>query len=113
MPSSPPPATTSDSSSPGSPFFAPGSRRSAEITCPSACLIGVLHGRLDQLLKLGRTRQMKVGAFERPQSSQVPRPERSEEHTSDLQSLMRIAYAVFCVKHKNPQQKRHIYMTTD
>src|SRR3546814_10675442 len=26
---------------------------------------------------------------------------RSEEHTSELQSLMRISYAVFCVKHKN------------
>src|SRR3546814_1839256 len=26
---------------------------------------------------------------------------RSEEHTSELQSLMRISYAVFCLKHKN------------
>src|SRR3546814_1097703 len=26
--------------------------------------------------------------------------ERSEEHTSELQSLMRISYAVFCLKHK-------------
>src|SRR3546814_7409676 len=29
---------------------------------------------------------------------------RSEEHTSELQSLMRISYAVFCLK-KNKQQK--------
>src|SRR3546814_7792360 len=29
------------------------------------------------------------------------RPERSEEHTSELQSLMRISYAVFCLKKKN------------
>src|SRR3546814_5924386 len=29
-------------------------------------------------------------------------PERSEEHTSELQSLMRISYAVFCLKKKNP-----------
>src|SRR3546814_8979085 len=28
------------------------------------------------------------------------RPERSEEHTSELQSLMRISYAVFCLKKK-------------
>src|SRR3546814_5982081 len=27
--------------------------------------------------------------------------DRSEEHTSDLQSLMRISYAVFCLKTKN------------
>src|SRR3546814_3140331 len=26
---------------------------------------------------------------------------RSEEHTSELQSLMRISYAVFCLKHQN------------
>src|SRR3546814_6761488 len=30
---------------------------------------------------------------------------RSEEHTSELQSLMRISYAVFCLKKK--QQKQH------
>src|SRR3546814_9675290 len=29
------------------------------------------------------------------------RTERSEEHTSELQSLMRISYAVFCLKKKN------------
>src|SRR3546814_2511213 len=28
------------------------------------------------------------------------RPARSEEHTSELQSLMRISYAVFCLKNK-------------
>src|SRR3546814_15478939 len=28
-------------------------------------------------------------------------PDRSEEHTSELQSLMRITYAVFCLKHNN------------
>src|SRR3546814_7539678 len=30
----------------------------------------------------------------------VPPPRRSEEHTSELQSLMRISYAVFCLKKK-------------
>src|SRR3546814_5240472 len=29
---------------------------------------------------------------------------RSEEHTSELQSLMRISYAVFCLKKKKPKQ---------
>src|SRR3546814_8575031 len=33
-----------------------------------------------------------------------PRPKgRSEEHTSELQSLMRISYAVFCLKKKNTE----------
>src|SRR3546814_8945076 len=30
---------------------------------------------------------------------------RSEEHTSELQSLMRISYAVFCLKKKNKRNK--------
>src|SRR3546814_1831603 len=30
-----------------------------------------------------------------------PHLDRSEEHTSELQSLMRISYAVFCLKKKN------------
>src|SRR3546814_6890881 len=32
---------------------------------------------------------------------------RSEEHTSELQSLMRISYAVFCLKKKNKQSRTH------
>src|SRR3546814_1017889 len=32
------------------------------------------------------------------------RPTRSEEHTSELQSLMRISYAVFCLKKKQKQK---------
>src|SRR3546814_10285352 len=33
--------------------------------------------------------------------AQLPARARSEEHTSELQSLMRISYAVFCLKKKN------------
>src|SRR3546814_3043608 len=33
---------------------------------------------------------------------------RSEEHTSELQSLMRISYAVFCLKKKKKQKHEHI-----
>src|SRR3546814_1001153 len=33
---------------------------------------------------------------------------RSEEHTSELQSLMRISYAVFCLKKKNNKQRLRI-----
>src|SRR3546814_5318814 len=32
---------------------------------------------------------------------------RSEEHTSELQSLMRISYAVFCLKKKIQHQQKH------
>src|SRR3546814_1505122 len=34
---------------------------------------------------------------------------RSEEHTSELQSLMRISYAVFCLKKKKNTPYTHIY----
>src|SRR3546814_3807780 len=35
-----------------------------------------------------------------PQCEKAPEHGRSEEHTSELQSLMRISYAVFCLKKK-------------
>src|SRR3546814_2033340 len=34
---------------------------------------------------------------------------RSEEHTSELQSLMRISYAVFCLKKKNDEEHTSEY----
>src|SRR3546814_4603028 len=37
----------------------------------------------------------------------LPYSSRSEEHTSELQSLMRISYAVFCLKKKKKQNKIH------
>src|SRR3546814_9929312 len=50
----------------------------------------------------------KVGAGDRITVwAQIP-PEalaRSEEHTSELQSLMRISYAVFCLKKKTNKQR--------
>src|SRR3546814_7520065 len=36
-----------------------------------------------------------------------PISNRSEEHTSELQSLMRISYAVFCLKKTNNKQTYH------
>src|SRR3546814_3048062 len=50
-----------------------------------------------------RGRQSRAGpSMRRPQSSTSPR---SEEHTSELQSLMRISYAVFCLKKKKNQHE--------
>src|SRR3546814_9219926 len=53
-----------------------------------------------------------AGFTERPLSSRSSAAftpairRRSEEHTSELQSLMRISYAVFCLKKKNKIKKR-------
>src|SRR3546814_3332802 len=51
-------------------------------------------------------RQIRHGRFSTRMSAtrERSRPMRSEEHTSELQSLMRISYAVFCLKKK----KKHI-----
>src|SRR3546814_5400808 len=44
--------------------------------------------------------------FSQVRDTQVGEGSRSEEHTSELQSLMRISYAVFCLKKKNHSQTK-------
>src|SRR3546814_1161881 len=48
-----------------------------------------------------------VLALEAGRTVLLDRDERSEEHTSELQSLMRISYAVFCLKNKNEHRLLH------
>src|SRR3546814_10547183 len=55
--------------------------------------------------QLKRFRQLHSKTAGHPEASETPGVERSEEHTSELQSLMRISYAVFCLKKKNKQNK--------
>src|SRR3546814_7050760 len=43
-------------------------------------------------------------SMERLRLNLAQRRSRSEEHTSELQSLMRISYAVFCLKNKKQHQ---------
>src|SRR3546814_5042890 len=50
----------------------------------------------------------KPGIASAPSTSKV----RSEEHTSELQSLMRISYAVFCLKKKTNEKIEEIHETT-
>src|SRR3546814_2830661 len=45
--------------------------------------------------------QQQRHAVQREDGQQARDPHRSEEHTSELQSLMRSSYAVFCLKKKN------------
>src|SRR3546814_12183528 len=47
-----------------------------------------------------RTAPEQLAAVVRPQPAERVDPLRSEEHTSELQSLMRISYAVFCLQNK-------------
>src|SRR3546814_2626770 len=43
-----------------------------------------------------------------PKIAVLPPMRRSEEHTSELQSLMRISYAVFCLKKKKYNRSKYI-----
>src|SRR3546814_18118349 len=52
--------------------------------------------------------EMNHCAVLRKISGALERQERSEEHTSELQSLMRISYADFCLKKKKPNMKHTI-----
>src|SRR3546814_11755113 len=76
----------------------PGSRRHSPGRCRRAGGAGA-----DRSAGRGRKRQDR-GAF---------RQLRSEEHTSELQSLMRISYAVFCLKKKTREQTRKETTHTD
>src|SRR3546814_1789335 len=53
-----------------------------------------------QLHPCRRTAEPQPVGGEPPDLGPRGQPERSEEHTSELQSLMRISYAVFCLKKK-------------
>src|SRR3546814_10752201 len=48
--------------------------------------------------------------LERKSNSSFPTLGRSEEHTSELQSLMRISYAVFCLKTKTQHHTTKKYV---
>src|SRR3546814_5420835 len=51
---------------------------------------------------------LAFGDAPRPDAAETIRKLRSEEHTSELQSLMRISYAVFCLKKKTTKNKESI-----
>src|SRR3546814_3304621 len=68
-------------------------------------------------LRAAGHRPVRTGArgARRPRRARTSRTRaggRSEEHTSELQSLMRISYAVFCLKKKKIQPKTRTTLTT-
>src|SRR3546814_11904424 len=66
----------------------------------------VLQARLNAALEQLRDRDGTIDDLRhRLDRSDEERRERSEEHTSELQSLMRISYAVFCLKKKKNRIK--------
>src|SRR3546814_1273709 len=72
-------------------------------------------GDLEQAVLAGEDGVAMVGPSAQRTISAGDRPRRSEEHTSELQSLMRISYAVFCLKtkkQKSPQQQLSTHLET-
>src|SRR3546814_1871323 len=61
-------------------------------------VLGRVRGQLAGQLRRQREQRTRVAHLQPPPLEQ--RTDRSEEHTSELQSLMRISYAVFCLKKK-------------
>src|SRR3546814_10888084 len=59
--------------------------------------IAAQEDRRDDLAEFGKCR---IGRVLDSRAGEAPQDRRSEEHTSELQSLMRISYAVFCLKKK-------------
>src|SRR3546814_7350766 len=63
---------------------------------PSVAAIFVVQALVERLAL-----HLVAGLLRQPRGQLVGGAGRSEEHTSELQSLMRISYAVFCLKKKN------------
>src|SRR3546814_4871641 len=79
----------------------PTSRSCRDSEHPSAFDANYMNAAASQRKKISRYRaRSRASASSAPQAI---RP-RSEEHTSELQSLMRIPYAVFCLKKQNPNK---------
>src|SRR3546814_10677207 len=72
---------------------------------PSIALDQRIHAFRPDIADLALAGQVFATHYARPESRRCIEPARSEEHTSELQSLMRISYAVFCLKVKKPNNR--------
>src|SRR3546814_3390400 len=79
------------------------------LACPSGIGMGILVSDMNDRMVEQRV-DGTVGAGRMPPvcaKAEGPPLQRSEEHTSELQSLMRISYAVFCSKKKKHTAAHH------
>src|SRR3546814_5527330 len=73
---------------------------------PNGCPTWVAEPSLTVQISLDSWREPTVSS-RRSNAFRMERDSRSEEHTSELQSLMRISYAVFCLKKKTHIKDLH------
>src|SRR3546814_10411620 len=62
-------------------------------------LYNIGNHRSEQLLRMIEILEQTIGR--KAEKQLLPMQERSEEHTSELQSLLRIVYAVFCLQNNS------------
>src|SRR3546814_3013009 len=82
---------------------------SIEVICGS-----MFSGKTEELIRRMRRAQLAnlpVEIFKPAMDTRYHDTDRSEEHTSELQSLMRISYAVFCLKKKKTHHNKTPYST--
>src|SRR3546814_10774704 len=77
--------------------------------CQSGNFLSHIPAFADMSIRIDRAARHRIPAIIEPFPSDRPFPApqppvRSEEHTSELQSLMRISYAVFCLKKQKKKQ---------
>src|SRR3546814_4919802 len=80
----------------------------AEIVSRLALLGGYLHSLINEGLEGRGEVGRRLGLEVHGHVMQSFQRGRSEEHTSELQSLMRISYAVFCLKKKTKQENKRV-----
>src|SRR3546814_2400119 len=95
----PPRSTRTDTLFPDTTLF-----RSPNVAVPTLITAAVLTPARIERKASGNSTRYNCALRDRPMAAAVSRS-RSEEHTSELQSLMRISYAVFCLKKK--KQSNH------
>src|SRR3546814_4228284 len=98
----PPRSTRTDTLFPDTTLF-----RSLHICVESQLFLHLVRGLVVDLAGVEVRIGLDLPADYQPLEEQCVREDRSEEHTSELQSLMRISYAVFCLK-----KKKLFYITT-
>src|SRR3546814_18073434 len=92
----PPRSTRTDTLFPYTTLFrSPFSGAPASVRCPLAS-------------RFADTTGCRMRCTTSPCAAATCEVERSEEHTSELQSLMRISYAVFCLKKKKILTQKHL-----
>src|SRR3546814_5224912 len=87
--------------------YAPGAASPSHTHAKSAFIYAyVISGAIESKVNDGETHIYRAGeSWSEPPNAihSISRNARSEEHTSELQSLMRISYAVFCLKKTKKQ----------